>query len=195
MLLKTYCFSLFISFSVFVVGSCSSDSKNRQNDLDFNVNKSLLGDIFIDSVSGLVVRVPVGWRNSDLFTNDTLKAKLSQLHLDSLGKTMYLDSSQRASLLITRLIENENLALIYQSPDSAYNTSKKWTSITKSEFLLNGMRTYQFLLQSEALVNFRLLVTSRSKKSVQIDYLIDRSVYLHNVKKIESSIGTIESFN
>jgi hypothetical protein len=178
-----------------IISSCSSDSRSKQNDLDFNVNKSLLGDVFIDSVSGLIIKAPVGWRNSNLFTNDTLKAKLSQLHLDSLGKTMYLDSSQRASLLIARLTQNENLALIYKNPDSAYNTSKKWSSVTKSEFVLNGMRTYQFLLQSETLVNFRLLTTSPSKKSVQIDYLIDRSVYLHNVKKIESSIGSIESFD
>lgn len=178
--------------SVALLASCSA-SESKKNDLEFDVNQKLLGEIFTDSVSGIAIQIPIGWKNSSRFTNDTLKAKLDRLHLDSLGKTMYLDSAQQASLLISKINEGEDLQLTYQNPDSIYNRTNQWASITKSEFTLNGMRTYQFLLQNKSIVNFKLLITNSSKKTIMLDYIVERTVYLKQVKKIESSIGSVKA--
>ncbi len=153
-----------------------------------------MGETFTDSASKILISIPIGWKNSSSIKSDSLKVKLDLLHLDSLGKTMYLDSAQRASLLISKL-GNEDLVFAYQNPDSLYNRTNQWASISKSEFTLNGMRTYQFLLQSEGIVNFKLLITNASKKSIMLDYIVDRAVYLEHIKKIESSIGSIKVIN
>ena len=61
----------------------------------------------------------------------------------------------------------------------------------KSEYILNGLDVTQFLLQNAQIINFKLILRNGDNKIYQVDYLSGREMYLKNVKKIESSIGTI----
>lgn len=190
--LKSFWYTFPFMASLIILDGCTnSDSKAKRNDLAFEVNEKFLGESYLDSLSNITLRIPVGWKDSDDSSDNTLQSKMSLLRQNSNSKKFYLDSLQKASLIISYIDQPENLDLIFTNPDSVYNTTKNWMSITKSQFVLNGLETFQFLLQNQNVVNFKLLVRGRNT-TLQVDYIVDRASYIQEIKKIESSIGSIE---
>jgi hypothetical protein len=179
-----------IGLSALTIECTKREAKNTRNDLAFDVNEKLLGDSYLDSISNMTLRVPIGWKDSDYNSDDTLKAKVSLLRHNSNSKKLYLDSLQKASLIVSYFNNPDGLNQIFANPDSAFNATKDWVSIDKSQFILNGQETFQFLLQNKNVINFKLLIRS-SNTILQLDYFVDRAQYMYEVKKIESSIGSI----
>ena len=185
---------ILILFSIILIGCIKTKETSQTNDdLLFDINYTLLGESFYDTALGMKMKIPLGWKKVSMLNDKALALKLKQLHLDSLGSKMYIDTAQHASILISKIdnLTTEYLRRMYNNPDSTYNLLKQWDSVIKSEFSINGIPTYQFLLQNKDLINFKLLFTGKTKQKFQVDYFIERSNYLGLVKKVESSIGTI----
>jgi hypothetical protein len=160
------------------------------------VEEKLLAEEFRDTSSGVRLRVPVGWYPVQYLTNDSLKRKFTSILIhDTLVQAIYVDTVNQASLICTRVnAQLEELKRAFTNPDSAYNSNKQWNSVLKSNFMLNGISVNQFLLQNNELVNFRLVCIDGLKNKFQIDYIMSRNAYLIQIKKVESSIGTIHTF-
>ena len=185
---------LIVLFSILFFGCAKTkEASDTNDDLLFDINYALLGESFYDTTLGMKMKIPLGWKKISMLNDEVLAAKFKHLRLDSLGSTMYIDTAQHASILISIMnaMTAKDLQRIYNNPDSTYNLVKKWDTVIKSELSINGIHTYQFLLQSQNLINFKLIFTGKTKQKFQVDYFIERSKYLGLVKKIESSIGTI----
>ena len=188
---------LFVFLPIFV-WSCgnSTTTENQKNDLQFTVEEKLLAEEFRDTSSGVRLRVPVEWHPVKHLTNDRLKHTFTSiLSDDTLIQAIYVDTVHQASLICTRVnAQFEELQRAFNNPDSAYNSNKQWNSVLKSNFMLNGISVNQFLLQNADLVNFRLVCIDGLKNKFQLDYIMSRNAYLLQIKKVESSIGTISIF-
>lgn len=180
--------------SSLVLYSCSSspNSEHQKNDLAFNVDENILDASYIDTLKKIQLRVPKGWIDLTELPDNELKLKFSSLvKIDSTIKSIFVDTLNNASLFYRVInIQSNTLERIFNNPDSAYNSQQQWSSILKSNFILNGISVSQFLLQSNDLVNFRLISRENSPHQFQIDYILSRESYLLQVKKVESSIGS-----
>lgn len=176
--------------------SCSGSEKSAElaSDLKFDVNPLLLDEDFSDSLTGMRLKIPLGWENLSTSKSESLKSKF-EVHLqqDSSIVAIYIDTLNQASLIISRKYQwdDSDLKRMYNTPDSVFNEAKQWDPIMKSDFMLNGLSVHQFLLQNKELVNFKLICGKGMGRKFQIDYVIGRATYLKQVKKVESSIGTI----
>ena len=172
----------------------SCKEKKVENSLGFNIDNSLLKSEFVDSLAGINLRAPLGW---DDLSNDKNKKLKYRLNLDFKKgadiKAFYIDTVNQACLIVSNLnlLTDRDIKHIFNNPDSSYNLDKKWEQIMKSEYILNGLDVTQFLLQNAQIINFKLILRNGDNKIYQVDYLSGREMYLKNVKKIESSIGTI----
>ena len=54
-----------IGLSALTIECTKREAKNTRNDLAFDVNEKLLGDSYLDSISNMTLRVPIGWKDSD----------------------------------------------------------------------------------------------------------------------------------
>ncbi|MCZ8022225.1 MAG: hypothetical protein O9302_14560 [Cyclobacteriaceae bacterium] len=192
--MKKYVFALSVLIP-FVWISCQPKQPEKKSDLQFTINPDLLGFVHTDTNSGFTVSIPKGWLPLSAF-DSVVQNKFTVVE-DSLSLgTIYLDSLQQGgSVFIYSLPEADTvtLAKIYQNPDSAFNQQKIWQQILKSTFYHNGLRIRQYLLQSNDLVTFKLVITEGTRYPVQLDYVLSRNTYMQHVKKIESSIGSINS--
>ncbi|MCE2733932.1 MAG: hypothetical protein LW821_11250 [Flammeovirgaceae bacterium] len=192
--MKKYVFALSVLIP-FVWISCQPKQPEKKSDLQFTINPDLLGFVHTDTNSGFTVSIPKGWLPLSVF-DSVVQNKFTVVE-DSLSLgTIYLDSLQQGgSVFIYSLPEADTvtLAKIYQNPDSAFNQQKIWQQILKSTFYHNGLRIRQYLLQSNDLVTFKLVITEGTRYPVQLDYVLSRNTYMQHVKKIESSIGSINS--
>jgi hypothetical protein len=192
--MKKYLFALPIFISFFWI-CCQPKQPEKKSDLQFTVNPELLGNVYTDSISGFTVSIPKGWLPLTVF-DSTIQSKFMDVEDSIALGRIFLDSLQQGgSVLITSLAETDSVMFgkVYQNPDSAFNQQKIWQQILKSAFYHNGLYIRQYLLQNNDLVTFRLVITEGLRFPVQIDYVLGRNTYMQHVKKIESSIGSINS--
>jgi hypothetical protein len=192
--MKKYLFALSVLIS-FAWISCQPKQPEKKSDLQFTVNPELLGYVYTDTVSRFSVGIPKGWIPLTAL-DSTIQLKFMNVEDSIALERIFLDSLQQGgSVLITSLAETDSVMFgkVYKNPDSAFNQQKIWQQILKSTFYHNGLFIRQYLLQNNDLVTFRLVITKGLRFPVQIDYVLSRNTYMQHVKKIESSIGSINS--
>jgi len=182
-------------FALSVILSCSHQ-KNNSDDIQFRVDKSLLGEFFKDSSARITIQIPLGWvaiQKKEDSISRKIKTALSTFSSQIKVKELYYDTvSNEASLAILDVSgwSNVNLKQINKNPDSVFNSAKKWTSINKAEFTYRGIPFYQYILFNETYVNVKLITGGISK--IEFDFILTQKEYKKNAKKIESSIGSID---
>jgi hypothetical protein len=178
-----------------VVSSCgkkNEESVSKNEEVGFEVNELLLGETYADSLTGFAIKIPKNWINVLDFNDEKISSKFREL-IDQEGKVVFLDTASQSSLLISKVSKKE-LQQLNSSKDSLFNKNKNWESIIKSQFTVNGLRAYQFLAQNKELINFKLIFIAGTKNPFQIDFVLSRHSYLSEVKKVESSIGSIKKY-
>lgn len=177
-------------FFITVISACTKPSEQQsKNEIEFNVDQALLGEQYVDSLSGFYFSVPKNWKSVLAISNASDSIAVSK----SIRK-IFIDSAANASLIITSMkgVDIEQAYKIFNSPDSTFNSARVWTSISKAEFLLGGITVHQYLIQNQEIVNFKLILVRGVKDIIQLDYLTQRDLYANQIKNIESSIGSIK---
>lgn len=180
---------------VFVVSSCgkmNEESVSKNEEIGFEVNELLLGEAYTDSLTGFSIKIPKNWINVLNFNDEKISNKFRDLIYKE-GTIVFLDTSSQSSLLISKVSKKE-LQQLNAGQDSLFNKNKNWASITKSQFTVNGIKAYQFLAQNSELINFKLIFIAGTRNPFKIDFVLSRHSYLNEVKKVESTIGSIKKY-
>ena len=186
---------LILCSSLFFI-HCKADS--GQSTIEFNVDKTLLGeDCKIDSLN-FIFSVPSGWVKMDEKILTQARQQLKQQSNTEQGFTtglleFYLDSLSGSFCSLSRIypandINNMELIKRYRS-----DLQQKYQSlgIKEGDFVINQVKVSQFLVMTDEKVLFKLLLTLKDDSFLQIDYAIDQNIYAQYINKVESSIGSI----
>ncbi len=198
-----------------VLASCGPASGNRADRaavledsgeaMEFRIDQDLLGPQYAFEDIGLLFSPPSGWGKADEQTVSLLRERLdraSEAAPISYGVIdLFMDDSAGTLCLLT----------VISSPDSAspfdldgYKASILQSSeeVAEAEFTVGSFRISQFRIVQPQIVTFKLLFrpaadpsgTGASRERIcQIDYILPRDAFEEEIRKVESSIGTLES--
>ncbi|MCU0418416.1 MAG: hypothetical protein MUC38_02065 [Cyclobacteriaceae bacterium] len=166
--------------------ACVQPSKleeTKNDSLAIAVDESLLGLEALDSLTGLSLKVPKGVSDrsallsessvasGQLFSTDDQTLTVSLMSIDSLDKAFYQQ--------------------FFNGTDSTINNGTL-RLLNKAKIMINGLEVDQYIFQGPEVVNFKLAVYLPTDKVCEINYISARANYETNIKKIESSLGTIQ---
>jgi len=180
---------------LYVLFSCQSDpGRQSLSQMEFTVDSSRLAPLIKDRSSGLQYCPPAGWVRA---LPASFRSCIDTSYYGSLPQTVnvFKDSASTAFLVVSVYPgETGNVGDLNQY---RLNQQSPWQDARKARFEHHQMLFGQLLLQSPRWVSFRLFI-QRENRPVRFDYFVSRSVYQNEVRKIESSIGsinTLSSFN
>lgn len=185
-------FCLPIAFTVILYCGC-----NRNKDqtlplptLEFDVVDSLLGPA-IRSDHGICYRMPVEWTRLP----DSLIARIASASKTSATGLMidaaYGDPDKKLAILFSVMPQRDTTTAKNLVDEYARQLGLT-SSVHSTVFLVNDFRVFQILANVGDTVLFKLIFWSRKVRALaQFDFVIPRSYYSANLKKVESVIGSI----
>jgi len=108
--------------------SCSQ-RKNKSDDIQFRIDKSLLGELFQDTSTRITIQIPIGWvaiQEKEDSISRKLKTALSAFSSQVKVKELFYDTvSNEASLSILDVSgwSDVDLSRINKNPDSVFNAA------------------------------------------------------------------------
>jgi len=183
--------NILLLLAISLMLSCSQ-RKNKSDDIQFRIDKSLLGELFQDTSTRITIQIPIGWvaiQEKEDSISRKLKTALSAFSSQVKVKELFYDTvSNEASLSILDVSgwSDVDLSRINKNPDSVFNAAKKWQSINKAEFTYRGIPFYQYILFNENYVNIKLITNGTTSGSSKTEFDFHSSNYanaflLHNV--------------
>lgn len=188
-----------ISGIVILSLACKPSKDNLKDEINFRIDNTVLGETFTDSVSKISIRIPKNWESIEEKSDSVstrIKKQLWAKDQISPVKKIYLDQKTfLSSLSILKVDRKDSIRVLksYQNPDSAFYNKGEWKSINIAEFNYHGLKIKQFILFNDNLVNIKLICSKMN--SIEFDFLLTQEEYKKNIKKIESSIGSINAEN
>ena len=189
---KYYIYILTLGF-IFII-SCSSEKLDSdQSDIQFSVNTNLLSkSIYLDN-SKISFRPPIGWDelSSDQIniisevvnsTENVFDIKLNKA-FQSLNGAMIIISSIKNTI--------ENFGYIPSNYMQLLSEQFKVDDIMLDNFKIHQVPVKQFLINTKDVVIIKLFISDNV--DYQLDYIVPKKVYEEELKKIESSIGSINT--
>lgn len=181
-----------IKLSIFFLISCNEDDFNQKNDaLKFYVDTSLLANsIFLEN-SNTSLRPPLGWEPiSDIDFEKLSKSIKSGDNIFDIHLSNTYRSIDGALMIISRIQSKADnfgyLPIDYKELLIQQFSTKDIYSLKLS---INQNAVLQYLINTDKFVIIRIFISSNP--NYQIDYIIPRNIYEKELKKIESSIGSI----
>lgn len=171
--------------------SCSSDkASNDTAEMNFSVNQHLLAPTYIDTAVGVQFNPP---KNMVSINYKTAQEISDPIRI----KQIFSDTLTQATLLYSDLsvLPDSSLQNILNNYQQVLNKNGEWKSIQKAVYQFNGLRVYQFLLQNEQIVGFKLVFPEGTKKKFSLDYAFPVHQYAKYAKPLESSIGSVHPYN
>ena len=170
--------------------SChSKDQGADKTGMEFHVDSTQLSQVVRIPDHQVQYCPPAGWEAVDI---DVFKERIGSSASDSFNHILevYKDSGQTAFLIVSGL--NQKTATTPAAhPDSISRFGKQpWQDVRRGDFEHQGLSFTQYLLQSSQWVSFRLFVGETEPK-VRFDFIVSRVIYQNEIRKIESSIGSI----
>lgn len=184
-------FVLVLPLLLILLYSCADEEEQylrgiKSQEIQFSVNKTLVGEEYTNDTLGFRMAPPKGWEIVPEQMKQELYDRLQNQGLESLGgidpREIFLNKKTGSTLII-------------------YTDDKPLTEKIKSfspkdeeviRFENNGITFYQIRKIAEKSVNFILFFKPEEKPSVGIFYFIGKQFYQDEIKKLESSIGSIE---
>ena len=181
-----------IKLSIFFLISCNEDDFNQKNDaLKFYVDTSLLANsIFLEN-SNTSLRPPLGWEPiSDIDFEKLSKSIKSGDNIFDIHLSNTYRSIDGALMIISRIQSKADnfgyLPIDYKELLIQQFSTKDIYSLKLS---INQNAVLQYLINTDEFVIIRIFISSNP--NYQIDYIIPRNIYEKELRKIESSIGSI----
>lgn len=193
---------LHIVFSLFMLIYCGGEHEGspKIEQLSFAVCDSLLGSVYVDSISRFSFHPPLGWEQVPDTTLYEAKRKLTEamdpnesIRIEPLQ--FFIDVRSRSSCCLSRLtgfhVTNQTLDSLGEYR-SLLKAKFPETKIEEGAFRVDDVNVYQFLITDNERVTFKLVCWGSSRQVVQVDYVVPFSLYRESIKAIESSIGSFK---
>ncbi|MFP4384255.1 MAG: hypothetical protein ACLFST_15150 [Spirochaetia bacterium] len=171
---------------------CSREDTDNEDGPVFNVQEEFLGEEYTNASKTWSFRLPAGW------------SPLTAEEMDAFeeGIAPYIESypyqfSIRNIYLSPKTGSFAYIASLPLPPEEAADVIQKegqdtYSSIAYDTFPVNRVEVTQFRLSTPDLVDYRLIFQV-SDMTFQIDYVLPRSTFDEEIRKLESSIGTLET--
>ena len=181
-----------VKLSMFFIISCNADDFDQKDDtMQFYVDTSLLSTSIYLEDSNILVRPPIGWDA----ISDIEFEKLSKSIQD--GENIFDIQLSRAfkspdgALLIISKVQSQVNNFGYIPPDYVEILSEQFNlkHVPFDIFDINQVPVRQYLINAKEFAIFKLLLSAST--DYQMDYIIPKNIYKKELKKIESSIGSI----
>jgi len=155
--------------------------------MQFRVDSAQLSGIVRMPDSKVQYCPPVGWKSiDDEIFHERIQSGLTG-QFESIVQA-WKDSSSTAFLIVS---EFAGIRSRMPQPESLTQQGEDlWQDVRKGHFEHQGLSFTQYLLQNSQWVSFRLFV-GPSRPVVRFDYFVSRRIYPDEIRKIESSIGSI----
>lgn len=191
---KKICYTLLIFYLVICLIQCSK----QKDTMEFRINHRLLGPEF--SLNNFSFSPPSACKEMP----DSFIEKATQLSTENSEENANFamapirfffneaDNFLCSVSEIKRFPANPEGILQYQK---VIREKYKNFEIKESQFQYHGYKIYQFLIMSDSVVQFKLLLLPRQNRALQLDYVVPRENYVKYIEAIESSIGSIKKAN
>lgn len=185
-----------IQILLLTIISCANqpDENNNFPSIEFNVNPDLLSlPLPIDN--SFSIQMPSDWPEVDAQSFNAARQVInsdtsSYLKLELLK---IFRSEQGASCVISKVVNETPLFdLLNTDFEKSLKLNFQTENVTKGKFSLNGNNTIQYRIINKDIVAFKLFCEINNNL-YQIDYFIPNGVYDTEIRKVESSIGSINS--
>ena len=159
--------------------------------MQFYVDTSLLSQSINFSKSEITLRPPIDW--TEVTGKDFIKAANTIDSIDNLYpiKLVNLFSSEQTSALMIFEINGDYTNFDYLPPDFSALLESQFSIdyVPFDNFNIGNVPVRQYVINAPEVIIFKLFTSG--KTNYEIDYIIPRSEYEKELKKIESSIGSI----
>ncbi len=183
-----------LSATILFLASCSNHSGGESDfpAIGFRVDSDLLSSpVLVDG--SFSIQTPADWFavQGDSFetiaqalssdTTSFLRVKVLTVHQSHLG----------SSCVISKIIDDSfHFGLLDQSFEEMLRRTTQTENVSRDAFRLNGIDTVQYLIITGDIITFKLF-SSIDGSFYQMDYFVPASIYQDEMRKLESSIGTI----
>ena len=181
-----------LKLSILFLISCHAEELDeKSNFMQFNVDVKLLStSIYLDSTN-ISLRPPIGW---DLILHSEFKQLSESIHDGNNIFDINLNKafkSMDGALLIISQVQSKAENFSYIPPNYIEILSQQFSikDIPSLKFPINKIPILQYLINTDEYVIIRIFVGNNL--NYQLDYIIPRHIYEKELKKIESSIGSI----
>jgi hypothetical protein len=193
---------LLILLSITGCTQSGEERVGRPIELIFDINPELLDEIIRLDDKGVGFQPPKEWRplSDEVFGEavSQIMQSVSETDLFSIRPLyVFLHHDHNSSLIVSVITSDST----FTSPSDFAKSYRLELSgrlydndYKETEFLKDGIHFYQYLIQSDDIVNFKFLFQNRTGELFQLDYIVPRAVYATESKAIESSIGSIHVF-
>jgi len=178
---------------IFIEICCSSGNSNDKNypSLEFSVDDDLVTS-FVTVKNSFNIKIP---KSYDLLDSTSLEKVNNEVRKD---ETAYISlyvlkifQSKNHSSCVISLVNNSDL---FSSLNEEYYISLQdnfeTDNIVRAQFSVNSIHIIQYIITNNQIVTFKLFFNINDN-FYQIDYFIPYNEYEKELKKIESSIGSI----
>jgi hypothetical protein len=181
-----------VKLSIFFIIACNTDDFDQKNDaMQFYVDTSLLANSIYLENSNISLRPPVDWVS---ISNDEMEhlsktiqegENIFQINLKNAYK------SPEGALLIITQVSSKIKNFGYIPPDYVELLSEQFNieNVLFDIFDIHKVPIRQYLINTKEVVIFKLFIWANT--DYQLDYIIPKNIYEKELKKIESSIGSI----
>ncbi len=181
---KKYIIYLFV---IFIFHQCG------KKELYFNVNTSLLGELFSNDKVGISLRIPKGWKGLSKKDFSNIKDKLKEKNIEGITPLQFYINKEKGNICTISTFEKEKkiktVVKEYKERLKKYFPDSK---ITYTSFYKDDIKFYQFQVVNQKFINIKLFLIGKYKNIIQIDYIVPVVHYKDELKSIESSIGSIK---
>ena len=184
---------IIVKLSIFFIISCNTDDFDQKNDaMQFYVDTSLLANSIYLENSNISLRPPVDWVP---ISNDEME-RLSKTiqggeNIFQIKLKKAYNSPEGALLIITQ-VSSKIKNFGYIPPDYVELLSEQFNieNVPFDIFDIHKVPIRQYLINAKEVVIIKLFISANT--DYQLDYIIPRNIYEKELKKIESSIGSIK---
>lgn len=183
--------------SVFSFNCKNGNTETKQiKPLAFNIDSSLIGSEISFPAIGISFNPPAKLKHSDdFFEKVTQKYNQTQNAANEFSAKpleVFTDPDLNILIISSTALDNQNPPDDYlEKITSSLKTQFKNDKPKFNQYLKNGIKINQFIIQDSVNVVFKLLFATPNNNIIQFDYVIQQSSYRDEIKGVESSIGTI----
>ena len=190
--------TIFLALLLTVLVGCSSKDKTETDDqMQFSVVDSLLGEAIQLEESGLMMSVPAGFTQIPDSIRKIAQQTTKFLSDDSTGTVkVYVNQSHGSGLVISLLPEldlNSDTGKFLTDYYEALVEMHGDEGIKFGDYWINDVLVKNFLITDSQSVMFDLICLTQNRNAMHVQFLVPNKYYTDMIKTLESSIGSIST--
>jgi hypothetical protein len=190
----------FLLFSVvFSLNSCKSKNENDFEEISINVDKSRIGDEFVEMNLKFEFNPPKGWllKPSELTEKIVSRQSSEKQDGDSFRyKPLYVFFSDSTKGILTLGTINRNdtskvPVQIQRYQNELINRFGR-ENVKVKNFIKDKIMISQLTIAKQSIITQKMIFKNNDGQYLQLDYTLQKDVFGNEEKAIESSLGTLK---